>query len=77
MTNKTPFELRFDALELARDYLTQSYYAEMELIERRVAHGIEFTNGIFPDFPTPTSIIDLADRLRGFIDGKPQKEQSS
>lgn len=77
MTNKTPFELRFDALELARDYLTQSYYAQMELVERQTTAGLELVKEMFPAFPTPTSIMELADTLKDFIDGKSQTGKSA
>lgn len=59
---KTPFEIRFDLLVLAKDHLIQKYYANMEECEK--------TNKPIPSFPTDEEIFALAELYKNFVDSK-------
>jgi len=83
MTNKTPFELRFDLLSLANGILSDKAFAERQRLEndwnvRREllmidAHNQEKVSDIkyepFPEMPSvnPDEIIELAKKLNDFV----------
>lgn len=83
MTNKTPFELRFDLLNLAQSILSEKAFVERQRLEndwnvRREllmidAHNQEKLSSITPEpFPVMTSvnadeIIELARKLNDFV----------
>lgn len=83
MTNKTPFELRFDLLSLANGILTDKVFAERQRLEndwnvRREllmidAHQQEKISKIdiepFPQVPSVNAddIIELAKKLNDFV----------
>lgn len=78
MSNKTPFELRFDLLQLAKEILLEKMYAERTQLEndwnakRDVA--MQFSQAIAP-FPTmPTidedEVIRLASKMNTFVSDK-------
>lgn len=62
MTNKTPFELRYEFLNLAREHLMQKYYAQVDFARD--------TKGTYPEFPTEKEIFDLAESFKNFVDNK-------
>lgn len=39
MTNKNPFEIRADMLQLAKDYMDQQYHMNIQFYENMVAEG--------------------------------------
>ena len=83
MTNKTPFELRFDLLNLAQGILTDKMFAERQRLENdwntrkevmmTKAHLQEnFTDVTIESFPkmpsvNPDEIIELAKKLNDFV----------
>lgn len=83
MTNKTPFELRFDLLSLAQSILSEKAFVERQRLEndwsvRRDllmvdAHNQEKLSDIKPEpYPVmpsvnPDEIIELAKKLNDFV----------
>lgn len=82
MTNKTPFELRFDLLSLANGILSDKAFAERQRLEndwnarreiamiaaqKGVAEGYDFVP--FPVMPSVNAdeIIELAKKLNDFV----------
>jgi hypothetical protein len=39
MTNKNPFEIRAEMLQLAKDYMDQQYHMNIQFLENMVAEG--------------------------------------
>jgi len=67
MTNKTPYELRFDLLTFARDTLEAEYHAALNVaMERNKLH--QRTD--LPTYPTHKQIFDLAEEYKNFIEKK-------
>ena len=60
---KTPFELRYDSLALARTHLMDQFYAEFEQHKTGL--------GDAPVYPAMSDVIALADTMRAFVDGSP------
>lgn len=60
---KTPFEIRFDLLILAKDHLLQKYYAEMEM-------SAKIPEAPIPIFPSEDQIFKLAESYKKFVDSK-------
>lgn len=78
MSSKTPFELRYDLLQLAKDILVEKMYAERTQIEndwnakRDIA--MQYSQPVVP-FPTlPTvdedEVIRLARKMNDFVSDK-------
>ena len=63
MEKQSPYELRFNFLMSAREYLESRFHAELELYERKI-----ITNP--PSFPTKEEIFDLAESYKQFVDKK-------
>lgn len=59
---KTPFEIRFDLLNLAREHLMQKYYSEVDFAKE--------IKGECPSFPTDKDIFELAESFKNFVDSK-------
>lgn len=78
MSNKTPFELRFDLLQLAKDILLEKMYAERTKIENDWSalrdHSEKFNAPAipFPDLPTidEDEVIRLARKMNEFVSDK-------
>jgi hypothetical protein len=78
MTNKTPFELRYELLCLAKDILTEKMYAERTQIENDwntvrdscEKHGMSVP--AFPNLPTidEDEVIRLACKMNVFVSDK-------
>lgn len=68
---KSPFELRFDTLELARAHLTEQYNAAVERIRifENACSGCQLDNLESLQFPTEEDIFILAEKMKRFIDG--------
>jgi hypothetical protein len=67
----TPFELRFNYLNFAREHLISEYNAALE----RIMISIEETDVRKPlieklRYPTKEDIFDLADQIKNFSDQK-------
>lgn len=67
MSNKNPYELRFDLLTFARDTLESEYHATMNMAleSTRLGKPVDL-----PKFPTRKEIFDLAEEYRNFIEKK-------
>ncbi len=67
MSNKNPYELRFDLLTFARDTLESEYHAQMNaaLESTRLGKPLEL-----PTFPARQQIFALAEEYRNFIEKK-------
>lgn len=61
--SKTPYEIRYDLLALARDHLLQKYYAEIETANK-------IPEAPIPTFPTEDEIFKLAEQYKNFVDSK-------
>lgn len=75
MTNKTPFELRFDALQEATSILTQEYYAKYDRVKQIFNTDNTNTNNLQKKleeivFPSTKTIMDLAETYNKFVSGK-------
>lgn len=66
MTNKNPFEIRFDLLTLARDSLQTEYFSK---IEEAKNFPSKLTNGL-PKYPSKDDIFALAEEYKNFIERK-------
>ena len=71
MSNKTPFELRFDVLELARRHLVEEFYTKAEAARTVLESVGGLHHYVSPEYPTPEAIFSLAERFRRFVDDKP------
>jgi hypothetical protein len=65
--NKSPFELRYELLEFARDSLTSEYYAKVE--ERKIQGSFGKSIDIVP-YPTKEQVFALAEEYKNFIERK-------
>jgi len=78
MSNKTPFELRFDLLQLAKEILLEKMYAERTQLEndwnslREVAMQSNQPVVPFPNMPTidEDEVIRLATKMNTFVSDK-------
>ena len=70
---KTPYELRFELLQLAQGTLQSEYFARADHAKYLVSISDKSTHDIeieFPDYPTTKDIFDLANEYKKFIDQK-------
>ena len=69
MTNKTPYEIRQELLSIARDRLSQEYYAKLE--ETRAFDDPELQKQFLQNhkFPSAAEIINEAQLLNEFVSG--------
>jgi hypothetical protein len=69
MTNKTPYEIRQELLSIARDRLSQEYYAKLE--ETRAFDDPELQKQFLQNhkFPSAAEIITEAQLLNEFVSG--------
>lgn len=75
MTNKTPFELRYDLLSLANGMLSDKVFAERNRLEQDWHAQVEFARvnqtqvPSYPEMPqvNPDEVIDLAKKLNDFV----------
>jgi hypothetical protein len=72
--SKTPFELRYEILNLARDHLMRRYELKHSAIENRIATATlsparaqQFIDENSIPYPSPEEIIALADQMNDFI----------
>ena len=75
MTNKTPFELRYDLLSLSQGILVDKVFAERNRLENDWSVACELArveNKPIPSYPSlpsvePDDIIELAKKLNEFV----------
>ena len=69
MTNKTPYEIRQELLSIARERLSQEYYAKLE--ETRAFDDPELQKQFLQNhkFPSAAEIIYEAQLLNEFVSG--------
>jgi len=75
--SKTPFELRYELLQLALNTLQSEYYAKFDQIKylNEILSQDNVTTDkaldlSLPPYPSAESVLKLADQYRGFIDQK-------
>ena len=72
--SKTPYEIRFDLLQLARDILSQPIYEEVNARKEKW-HGLSDSlrntteYPTMPTFPSSAEIITKAEELNKFVSG--------
>ena len=80
MSNMTPFEIRLELLNMAKDMLSDDYYGKRESISNQYASQCEYAklNGQpvpdhpgFPPFPNESEIVTKANALNGFVSNIP------
>lgn len=69
---KTPFELRFDILNLARQQVVDRYFADLEVLRATLdavgdSHSLK-THA--PDFPSIENIFEVAEKFKQFVEDK-------
>ena len=62
----TPYELRFELLQFARDNLTNKYHAEVQ-------RAMDLSSTVpasrdYPTWPTDQRVFDLANEYKKFVD---------
>ena len=62
----TPFELRFNLLNFARDSLTSEYFAKVEEAKSFPVNG----RLLMPKYPTKEDVFALAEEYKHFIERK-------
>ena len=74
MSNKSPFEIRLDVLEMAKDFLDRQAEINMEFATETFAHLVETGKAVASEWekyaPVPYTIQDITDKaneLYGFI----------
>ena len=73
--SKTPYELRFDILQLAKEQLQSAYYADMEIIRGLAmdANHAEIKKDYLSKmgtYPTMQDAITLAETIKHFVENK-------
>jgi hypothetical protein len=80
----TPFEIRLELLKMAKDILSEEYYAKREQVSNDWQIKVEVAklNGGavpdhpgFPPYPSESDIIAKANALNGFVSQIPQTTQ--
>lgn len=75
MATKTPFELRFDTLNFARNHLVDEYSAKASMLN--YVDGIEKYNLIKElTYPSVDSVFELAERFKCFINDQDPKPKA-
>jgi hypothetical protein len=80
MSNKTPYEIRAEVLEMAKDLAMQQYFANRENQMERWRVAADNNRDIpdlpeLPEFPTEEAVVSKAQLLVEFVNGhlKPTK----
>lgn len=77
MSNKNPFELRFDMLQMAKDLAMEEWYSrqnfDREVWEQKVTDARENNQPAperpnNPAFPSIADIMQKAEQLKAFVD---------
>ena len=74
---KTPYEIRFDLLKMAKDLLDRQYEQSVAIAWQALEKGMETNKTLYKDVEkyvpkmfTPEEIIEQAERLQGFVNKK-------
>ena len=74
---KTPYEIRFDLLKMAKDLLDRQYEQSVAIAWQALEKGMETNKTLYKDLEkyvpkmfTPEEIIEQAERLQGFVSKK-------
>ena len=67
MSNKTPYELRFQIFETARNVLTEEYWAQVNRREVLIETGGVDTIPEFPTYPTMQDVLERAKTINEFV----------
>lgn len=73
--SKTPYEIRFDLLHLAKEILQTPIYQKRDALLQEYHSKITDANRLtlpfpaLPDFPSSTDIVVKAEELKKFVDG--------
>ena len=74
---KTPYEIRFDLLKMAKDLLDRQYDQACSMAQSSLEKGMETNETLYKDVEkyvpkmfTPEEIIEQAERLQGFVSKK-------
>lgn len=80
MTNLNPFELRFKILEMAKDYLDNSYALQYEMAQKNLEMmkdqqqlTVDMWKKLMPEKYTMDEVLSKAQELYSFVDSKPNK----
>lgn len=86
MSNLTPFEIRLQLLQMAKDLLLEEYHSNKDRLQQEWHVKVESAklNGqpipdhpAFPTYPTENDIITKAQSLNGFVSNiTPEKTNS-
>lgn len=77
MTNKNPFEIRAEVLQLAKDYMDQQYHMNLSFMQKAFEEGRKSFEEYQKAATTMYSIDDLtkkAQEMYSFIATKDKKE---
>ena len=74
---KTPYEIRFDLLTMAKDLLDRQYEQSVAIAWQALEKGMETNKTLYKDLEkyvpkmfTHEEIIEQAERLQGFVNKK-------
>ena len=74
---KTPYEIRFDLLKMAKDLLDRQYDQACSMAWSQLEKGMETNETLYKDVEkyvpkmfTPEEIVEQAERLQGFVNKK-------
>ena len=74
---KTPYEIRFDLLKMAKDLLDRQYEQSVAMAWQGLEKGMETNKTLYKDLEkyvpkmfTPEEIVEQAERLQGFVNKK-------
>lgn len=74
---KTPYEIRFDLLAMAKDMLDRQYEQSAAIAWQALEKGMETNKTLYKDLDkyvpkmfTPEEIIEQAERFQGFVNKK-------
>lgn len=74
---KTPYEIRFDLLKMARDLLDRQYDQSVTMAWQALEKGMETNKTLYKDVEkyvpkmfTPEEIVEQAERLQEFVNKK-------
>ena len=70
--SKTPYELRLDILMLAKQSLTEGYYAMIDAAKLKLGNANPSAYPLLemPKFPSETEVFALAESYKEFIERK-------
>ena len=75
--SKTPYEIRFDLLNMAKDMLDRQYEQSVTMAWQAFEKASETNQTLYKEYEkyipkmfTPEEIINQAERLQGFINKK-------